>query len=478
LSGKKSFGKESRDYSFPLLRRIGWTSALLGLLLSTSCKAPAIAAGETSRDSRTVTNTLGATTYTAPTDRSVRREPALPALGPAGTVLTDPTFGMRIVRVTDANTMPDQPGRSYQTASGAHTKMFNANDSRVIVTSSGNRLLAFDFDPVNMTVKRIGHRRQPSGGDLIPLVGDGTFFSFTNPDIIYGIRAATNHLAKYDFATKQVTTIFDPKTVDPHVGFRGDITISRDDNELLWFGGGNVQDKDYLVVVYYQHTGKWRALNTQTSLVSGTTGLTGTIDRPMGCPIHNARMSLDGNYAVLVPAGESCGGVLWIWNIPTLHVETVTVDSGGHWAPGYRRMVNHCQLKDGQRWCIRDFADLNPASGTKKIPETILTPAEWANDNHPSWLNDVPGVDAPICLANYRADGSPIRRAWDNEVICVATDGSDRVWRFAHTRTSGTSWVNLPRGNVSQDGRFYMFNSNWEGTLGKRRADVFIVELK
>jgi len=417
--------------------------------------------------------------YTAITDRLVRPEPSLPAIGPAGSIISDPTFGMRILRVTDANTMADQPGQGYQTGSSAHTKKFNSNNTRIVLDSFGNRLLAYDFDPTSMTIKRVGKPGQPSGGDLIPLVGDDAFFSYQHADIIYGTRGGTNDIAKYNFATKQIATIFDPNTVDPSAGSRSNIAgVSRDDNVIGWYGGGNVQDADYLIIVYYQDTGKWRGLNTKSSRVIGPTGPTGPTDRPMGCTMHNARISLDGNYAMIVPSEGSCGGLWWIWNIPTLHLETITVDPGGHWGPGYRRLVNHCQVKDGQRWCIRDFADLNPASGTKKIPETILTPAEWANDNHPSWLNDVPGVDAPICLANYRADGSPIRRAWDNEVICVATDGSDRVWRFAHTRTSGTSWVNLPRGNVSQDGRFYMFNSNWEGTLGKRRADVFIVELK
>jgi hypothetical protein len=39
-----------------------------------------------------------------------------------------------------------------------------------------------------------------------------------------------------------------------------------------------------------------------------------------------------------------------------------------------------------------------------------------------------------------------------------------------------------PRGNVSQDGMFFMFTSNWEDSVGKDRAgrfrqDVFIVKL-
>jgi len=45
------------------------------------------------------------------------------------------------------------------------------------------------------------------------------------------------------------------------------------------------------------------------------------------------------------------------------------------------------------------------------------------------------------------------------------------------------SFWDTPRGNVSQDGRFFMFTSNWDSTLGKDqsgqpRQDVFIVRLE
>ena len=83
---------------------------------------------------------------------------------------------------------------------------------------------------------------------------------------------------------------------------------------------------------------------------------------------------------------------------------------------------------------------------------------------------------------------------WGDEVVAVATDGSKQVWRFAHHRSTvygrGTEGIaskynfwDSPRGNVSQDGRFYMLTSNWEETVGKDsqgrfREDVFIVRLE
>ena len=69
------------------------------------------------------------------------------------------------------------------------------------------------------------------------------------------------------------------------------------------------------------------------------------------------------------------------------------------------------------------------------------------------------------------------------------------VWRFAHHRsdmrndqdaTRMSFWYE-PRPNVSHDGRWVLFTSNWEKTLGTdptadptsgARHDVFVVELK
>jgi hypothetical protein len=84
--------------------------------------------------------------------------------------------------------------------------------------------------------------------------------------------------------------------------------------------------------------------------------------------------------------------------------------------------------------------------------------------------------------------GSPSfeMRSWDDELIAVATDGSNKVWRFAHMHDYETSnYFSVPFAHVSPDGRYAMFNSNWGGTLGTdpqgqgdgKRIDVFLVEL-
>ncbi|PYR59717.1 MAG: hypothetical protein DMF85_07095, partial [Acidobacteria bacterium] len=89
-------------------------------------------------------------------------------------------------------------------------------------------------------------------------------------------------------------------------------------------------------------------------------------------------------------------------------------------------------------------------------------------------------------------------RAWDDEVIAVQTDvaadAGSIVWRFVQHRSDVSNdldptqisfWYE-PRANVSQDGRWALFTSNWEKTLGTEpgapaggaaRQDVFLLRL-
>jgi Putative Ig domain len=90
-------------------------------------------------------------------------------------------------------------------------------------------------------------------------------------------------------------------------------------------------------------------------------------------------------------------------------------------------------------------------------------------------------------------------RAWDDEILAIQTDApaeaESTVWRFAHHRsnvaydgdaTRLAFWYQ-PHPNVSRDGKWILFTSNWEKTLGTdsageagtaARQDVFLLALR
>jgi hypothetical protein len=211
----------------------------------------------------------------------------------------------------------------------------------------------------------------------------------------------------------------------------------------------------------------------------------------LGFTLHNSRISKDGRYVVLTP-GSSAAANVYVWDTETNQVAALPEQgSGGHRVAGFAQLINHSApvgdslVTDGAQWLRRSLS-LNQLSSAAPLISPILSPTLFTIDSHLSWNNAQSGVMAPVVGSTYRYQpGSAPFRAWDDEVIAIRTDGQEsKVWRFCHHRskTDPYRFEYTPRGNVSQDGRFYMFTSNWEdtfgpGEFGTNRTDVFVVEL-
>jgi hypothetical protein len=75
--------------------------------------------------------------------------------------------------------------------------------------------------------------------------------------------------------------------------------------------------------------------------------------------------------------------------------------------------------------------------------------------------------------SRYSISGGPVLNPFDNEIVQIATDGSDRVRRIAHHRSLVSVYEDQPKASMSRDGRYVAFTSNW-GQVGGRR-DVYII---
>jgi hypothetical protein len=150
---------------------------------------------------------------------------------------------------------------------------------------------------------------------------------------------------------------------------------------------------------------------------------------------------------------------------------------------------------DAAQWQIRA---LDAPLVSRDLIRPLLTSKEVALSDHSTWNNARPDRLVPFISATYRyGTDAPEWRPWDNEIIAIQTDvgeGSAEVWRLAHHRSnvdndndpSVISFWYTPRPNVSQDGRWLLFTSNWEKTLGtdpqgvageRARQDVFLMRL-
>jgi hypothetical protein len=172
----------------------------------------------------------------------------------------------------------------------------------------------------------------------------------------------------------------------------------------------------------------------------------------------------------------------------------------GHDAFGYGVAVNQdcCVASgyDGVQWQFRSFS--RPAV-TRDVLPTVLQPKEVYVEDHGTWNNARPDTLVPFVSAIFRyGTQNGAWRALDDEIVAVETDvpgQNPTIWRFAQHRSdvsydgdaTRTSFWYEPRPNVSPNGGWVLFTSNWEKTLGtdpvgdagaSARQDVFLLRLQ
>jgi hypothetical protein len=415
--------------------------------------------------------------YCARTDRQPVPYPKdPPTLGPVGSIVTDPSFGSRIVRVTDAKT---GNGESYSTPSSAEQNSWNSAGTSFYVLGRGGQIILYDFDPATMKPHARGGLRQPFGGE--------PEFSLVDPNLLYGTDRRADAFAQYDIATGRFTDLYSASKCmklggDDHVH---GISVSADDNRLATAVGPQ-QDKNHVVMIYDRKQGcRW--YDTQTGEVGGEWGPKGTVLSPERFLVHGMAISRSGKYIFLTRGNPSPGHFWLIWDVDTLKVALCPGKCKGHHVLGYNQMVASAEMGHPMELIIRPLDKLEQ---TMPLIGSLEPLKGYWYDSHFSWNNVDAEDSTPVCFSTYRPSNKPLQPPdvdgpWENEIDCMSTDPKEpKIWRFAHTfSTAKNGFWSTPRGNVSRDGRFYAFTSDWEDQLGRGlktdyRTDVFIVELK
>jgi hypothetical protein len=458
-----------------------WFICFMALCVSAVCvaQAPASVSPDATRS-----RACPPPKYCAPTDRNAKPYPEKPpAIGAAGSIVNDPTFGSRILRVTDERSDPKQAGRPLYTPSSAEQNSWNKDSTMFYVTTSGGSFMLYNFDAATMTASPARSPNLSWGAE--------PQFSFRQANILYGVSHPEPAFEQYDTSSGRVTEINKPsKCVKLGVRDSGhSVTVSADDNRFMTTLGP-LQDENYLVYIYDRSQGcRW--YNPETGEIGGAWGPKGTVSIPDRFPIHNARLAKSGKFVYITRGAAGSVGHRWVvWEIDTMNVSVCSRGCSGHHAMGYSHIVGSSGLTHPMDTVMRPLDHLEVA--TPIIDGLEPYKGSWY-DSHFSWSNVDPNDSAPVCFSTYEPTNpnqpgvAPlVTGPWENEIDCIETDGkASNVWRFAHTySTARNGFWSTPRGNVSQDGRFFMFTSDWEDQLGKLpngdkyRTDVFIVELK
>jgi hypothetical protein len=403
------------------------------------------------------------------------------------TVFQDPDFGALMVRVTDDNTNPKRL-HSYFRNPVAEANAWSADGRKFFLVGEEQTTLAFGFDPSTMLISALPGART-GGGFPIPLY-PGPTFSFVDPDLMYGRMAgASLTIASFRFSTGAVTPLIDTTTCGmqpPLVAGRhitsSDISISGDDNRIETNAGGTQFGNRTFVIVYDKKRGcRW--YNTQTGQIGGSWGPTGQAVVPQTFLINRAYISGSGQY-VKISVGYKG---YYVWDLTSLNVQAC-YDHGGPSCGGYDSLgfdteINAPGVIDEMNTYRRTLSDV---TNITQLVNPLPLPHLWGMEKNFAWSGGHLSNNVPVCGSTYSPGGNTeVKQPYDGEIFCIETDlMASTIWRFAHDRAiwDPEYYWSEPFGNVSLDGRFFMFSSSWDGKVGTNkngdpRSDVWIVKL-
>jgi len=350
----------------------------------------------------------------------------------------DPTFGTEILRVTDA-----ADGAENQNAY-SYWPSFNKDATKFFVCSGGRAML-YHFDPDRFRIlgkEPLFPEKPPEGG--WPGWEDA-IWSGASPDLLFchsGLR-----LWSYNVQTRQYTLVRDFKA-ELSTGHLRQMSKSLDDRVF----GFTRQDAKYAVVGYlvWDRPADRLLLNQHTR------------------QLDEIQVDKSGQFCV-IKTGQGGKGVVEVRvaDLRTGKVEDL-VDNEPDYAPGHSDN-GHGIVIGADNW--KNRITFRRLDDPHRVRTVLDLGNDWSQDYHVSLLAD----DERWALVSFYV-GNKLRSSgvFQNEIIQVATDGSQRVRRLAHHRSVVKEYWDSPRANLSRDGRFVIFTSNVEG---RGQRDVFILKV-
>jgi uncharacterized protein (TIGR03437 family) len=373
------------------------------------------------------------------TDFGVYAPVSLPALPAAGGKFNDPVFGTEIMRVTDARDGGSGAGTSY-----SYWPSFNADNTRLLVMGTGTEagVALYDFDPNTF---RLGAKQ------TLPLLNGGYPFTYdltwshNEPDILYGHTATA--LWRYNARTRSYSLAFDLAARLPHGYSFAQASLSADDDVFAC----TLQDSRTWAVVGYIAYRR----STDTILYTSNDN-------------HNeVRIDKSGRFLFVNTNDIGVGKMeVRIIDLSTGQATGLTDDAPDH-APSHYDVGTGTAVGNGNYLVGISSRNLaTPHSYTKILD---LSGQRNYGGFHLSMLAD----NEEWSLVSFYTPH--VNGVMQGEVVQVATDGSGRVRRLFHHQAIVAGYYDSPRANISRDGRFIAFGSNW-GVAGGRH-DMFVARI-
>jgi hypothetical protein len=399
-------------------------------------------------------------------DRGVYPKPSLPRLPRAGGKFFDPVFGTEIMRATDESDGAAPGLGTYY----SHWPTFNCDNTRLLIRKGETGVAIIkSFDPSTFTIGK-GFVTLPSA---MPAGGgpnwESSIWSNSDPDLIYtfpNYYDGRMGLYAYNVAAKTFRLVKDLSSLSNGKDYLRQMYMSANDDVICWLHMRAGIDGAIAYLVYKRSTDRVLYHNPASDYVGG---------------INEVHVDKSGKWLTIhLNQNQPDNTRTRVLNLQTGKIDTLKWDDADS-PPG------HGDLGTGTIIGFDSFAGgINKRSFDKfHSPEVIIRfkneqgKTDWTFDHHGTMLADKEGWetigtyhDPSIRLPNYHL--------FEDEIVQIATDGSQRFRRICHTRsaidnlTNTTGYWAMPKPTISRDGRFIAFTSNWEKS---GRYDLFIVKI-
>jgi hypothetical protein len=390
-------------------------------------------------------------------------------------VAIDPAYGNRILRVTDGNTGRGG-GASFNTGASAEKNVTSYDETIFLVHTAGSALCLFSFDQANF---RATFRSCPtnvgrgSSADFGYTADDNrAFYNYVDEKLYRFVINTTDWTVSRDPSFNMGQGFFDPDSSDclggeiaaNHWSIHGH-ALSSDDQTVI-ASVGPQQDADVYFVIWnaskgcrwlnvltWQVSSGWNSGPNSGVPISWVAGVQATT--PGG--IHNAQIDRSGQYGVLAVHHSGLNHKMF-WKIGTNVVDGSCKQCTSHWACDYGVCFWNHQTNGNFGLVDRIIG------GDLMTPDGNTGPTHvyaMGNEEHMSHANAEPGLRNPY-LVSWDNPSPTVSAAWENELIGVSWDGSQKIVRFNKSWTSGLSFWSTARCSISRQGHYALCGSDYQ----------------
>ncbi|MBA3756953.1 MAG: hypothetical protein H0X02_12330, partial [Nitrosomonas sp.] len=354
------------------------------------------------------------------TDMGVYPEPSLQPLPAAGSKIADPVFGSTIMRLTDGTDGDNGGGVQY-----SYLSAFNRDNTYIVVNENfgWGRARFFPFNATTFTAgSSFGFKSPPAGLREYWLKWSGV-----SPNLIFG--TGDNNIWQINVATQQSTLVKDLSSQGYSGGYLEQVTVSQNDDVFAAaIVNGSGSRVGYLIY-------KW---STDQILMRN---LVGNLDEVM--------VDKSGRYLIVV---YNTGGGDDIYDLSTSPPTFITHLSGS-------LSFNH---RDAGIGTVFSGTSGNALSYRQLATPTTITPmvpGYWAYGVQSDHFSLQADNESWAMSSRYNQNGGPVAKPFDNEIVQISTDGSNRVQRLAHHRSKvmNNNYDAQPKATISRDGRYIAF---------------------